>query len=112
MKFKTTKKQMKDNYNRIIGIGYCNAQHLLNFIEPIAYSTRTEGWSCDYYDVNGVLISTGYSYIDSKNVKCDYSIIREYDNKARDIQYSNASYEDRQAQVNELLKEFIKKATL
>ena len=78
MKFKTTKKEMKENYDQILGIGYCNAQHLLKFENPIAYSTRSEGWACDYYDIDGILISTGYAPMDSRNVKKDYNTIISY----------------------------------
>jgi hypothetical protein len=105
MKFKTTKKAMKENYSTIIGIGYCNAQHLLNFEEPIAYSTRAEGWACDYYVVNNVLISTGYAPIDGIR---NYALVREYDQKAEKIQYNyDKSYEERKTEIHDLLVEFV-----
>ena len=111
MKFKVTKKEMKQNYYRIIGIGYCEAQHLLYYAEPIAYSAGVNGWACDYYDIDGVLISTGYSYLDNKNTYADYEIIKEYNKKARDIILdNNLDYEQRKNQVQALLKEFIKNA--
>lgn len=104
MKFKVTKKEMKENYRKIISIGYCDAQFLLKYESPIAYSTSVEGWACDYYDVNGVLISTGYSPLDDKNARHDYDLIREYDNKARKL----SDGEERRA----LLEEFINKVIL
>ena len=64
-KIKATKRDMKENY-RIIGIGYCDAQFLLQYHDAVAYSVRAEGWACDYYDVYNVVISTGYSYINNK----------------------------------------------
>ena len=110
MKFKATKKEMKQNYTKIIGIGYCNAQFLLHYKNSIAYSTRAEGWACDYYDIDGVLISTGYSYLDNKNTYADYEIIKEYNNKAEKIRYSNQNCDMKKTQVTALLKEFIKNA--
>lgn len=111
MKFKATKKEMRNNYHYIIGIGYCAAQFLLKFESPIAYSTRTEGWACDYYDIDGVLISTGYAPLESKNVNIDYITIRDYDNRAREIAHDyTISYEEREKQVKELLKELVEKA--
>lgn len=83
-KIKTTKKEMKDNY-RILGVGYCDMQHLLNYQTPIAYSSGRDGWSCDYYYIGNVVISTGYSYIDSKNMKDDYNLIKEYEEKSREL---------------------------
>lgn len=69
IKYKTTKKAMKESYKTIIKIGYCDAQYLLKFENIIAYSTRVEGWSCDYYDIEGILISTGYAPIENKKCK-------------------------------------------
>lgn len=109
MKFKATKKEMKEGYNTIISIGYCNAQSLLRDKSPIAYSSGIYGWACDYYDVDGVLISTGYSPI---GTRADYNIIRKYNNKAEKINYNyNLNYEQQKNQVNKLLNEFIKEVT-
>ena len=33
MKFKTTKKQMNNNYNVILGVSYCSMQNLLKYKE-------------------------------------------------------------------------------
>ncbi len=106
MKMKTTKKSMKESYDKILKIGYCDAQYLLQFEEPTAYSTRAEGWACDYYDIDGTLISTGYSPIGES---VDYKTVKEYDEKAREIIRNDEVYEDKKIKVNELLKEFISK---
>ena len=109
MKFKVTRKEMKENYNAIIGIGYCKAQNLLKYQDPIAYSVGVYGWACDYYDVGGVLISTGYAPIGQSP---DYDIIRKYDLQAEKINHNyNLSYEERKNQVNYLLNEFIAEVT-
>jgi hypothetical protein len=112
MKFKTTKKAMRENYNKIIGIGYCNAQYLLKYENEIAYSVRAEGWACDYYDINGVLISTGYAPISDKNAKHNYDMLKAYEDKARAIVCNyDLSYEEQKTQVTALLHEFVKAAT-
>ena len=110
MKFKATKKQMRENYHHIIHIGYCNGQHLLGYENAIAYSARAEGWACDYYDVNGILISTGYAPLNDKNAKASYDLIKSYDDKAAHIAYGNNTYEEKQAAVRVLLSEFVKEA--
>lgn len=108
MKLKTTKKAIRQSGQTVLKIGYCNAQFLLRFKSAFAYSARVEGWACDYYEVNGVIISTGYDPIGKK---VDYNLIREYDDQARQICGDYArSYEDQEAAVNALLDEFIKKA--
>lgn len=107
-KYRTTKKAMKESYDKIICVGYCNLQNLLKFQEPFAYSTRSEGWSCDYYDIDGVLISTGYAPIDGKRTKSTYDICRKYDKAAQKILCEYSSYDEQKEKVNNLLMEYIK----
>ncbi len=108
-KYRTAKKAMKESYDKIICVGYCNLQSLLRFQEPFAYSIRAEGWACDYYDIDGVLISTGYAPIDSRRTKSTYDICRKYNDAALKIcnDYS-LSYEEQREKVNNLLMEYIK----
>ena len=108
MKLKATKKAIRNSGYNVLKIGYCNAQNLLRHKSPFAYSERREGWACDYYDINGVYISTGYDPI-GKAV--NYEMLREYENKARKIwcDYSR-NYEDQAAAVEGLLFEMIEKA--
>jgi hypothetical protein len=107
MKLKATKKQIKENYFKIHKIGYCEAQHLLYFKNPFAYSCGVYGWSCDYYAIGNVCISTGYSPI---GTDVDYKLLREYDDKAsKIINNYDIEYQDRVQQVNDLLNEFISK---
>lgn len=108
-KIKTTQKAMRENYH-IIGVGYCDAHYLLKGVDPIAYSSGVYGWQCDYYNVDGVIISTGYSYIHNKNVKIDYETIQKYENKARALWNNNKPYHDTKKAVNKLLSKMIKEA--
>ena len=100
MKLKATKREIKNHYYYIVGVGYCEAQHLLNYRSPFGYSAGYYGWACDYYNIDGVCISTGYNYISNKNTTCDYKLIREYDDKAQ-----GKTQEERE----QLLQEFISK---
>lgn len=105
MKYRTTKKEIRESGAAIYKIGYCDLQFLLRFNNPFAYSEGVYGWSCDYYEIDGVIISTGYNPIGRK---VDYSIIREYNEKARAINDNyNLPYEQREAEVKALLNEFI-----
>jgi hypothetical protein len=107
-KLKASRKDMR-RYNTILSVGYCNAQYLLKGVDPIAYSTGVYGWACDYYYINDVLISTGYSPLNSKGVKSDYALIRDYDNKARLIYNNGGSYDSRINAIRLLRDEFIEK---
>jgi len=105
MKLKTTKKQIKSYYNQIYSIGYCNAQYLLYDIPPFAYSSGAYGWNCDYYEVDGTCISTGYRPIGES---IDYNLLIKYDNKAKKVLRDyNLDYQKRKNKVNKLLIEFI-----
>lgn len=110
MKVKVTKKSIKDNYNIILGIGYCNAQHLLYFESPKFYSCGVYGWACDYYEIgSNFIISTGYNYIDNTNKKY-YDLVKEYNKKAEKIIYNNKiEYKTQKSKVTKLLMELCEK---
>lgn len=105
MKPKVTKKQIRENFNTILSIGYCDAQYLLYCKTPFAYSAGVNGWSCDYYQIDNVCISTGYAPIGNP---IDYSLLRELEGKAGKIVHDyNLSSLDKEKQLSELLKEII-----
>lgn len=84
-KYRTTKKAIRETYGtaNIYKIGYANLQYLLKYTEPFAYSTRVEGWACDYYHVgNGIVLCDGYDPIGKK---VDYDTLRLFDNKAKEV---------------------------
>lgn len=106
IKFKTTKKAMKDYKPR--AVGYCKLQSLLSYADPIAYATRVEGWACDYYELEGsngrkLLISTGYA---PQGEKIDYDLTQKYEKKATAIEYG-LNYEDKKALLNDLIRDFV-----
>jgi hypothetical protein len=108
-KIKTTKREMRDNYY-IIGVGYCQATNLLNYESAIAYSVGVYGWACDYYEINGVVLSYGYQPLSDKNTKLDYEVLKSYDNKAKLIISNVGSYDQKRNAVKLLLSEFIEQA--
>ncbi len=109
IKLKATKKEMREGFYYILSVGYCDMQSLLNEQRPFAYSARAEGWACDYYEVDEVLISTGYAPLSNKNMTKDYSIIREYENKALEIDSLFLPLDERKAKKEALLKELVNK---
>lgn len=85
MKYKTTRKSVRETYGNanIFEVGYGNLQYLLKFVSPFAYSTRVEGWACDYYDIGkGIVLCDGYAPIGKK---VDYDTMRLFDEKAKEI---------------------------
>lgn len=111
MKFKTTQKAIKANYKNIICIGYCNLQQLLSGKEPIAYTTRKEGWAADIYEINPTtVIVTGYAPFG--NIRPEYDIIEKYEHKANVIKCSSIiNWEEKRARLNILVTEFVNRIT-
>ena len=102
MKSKMTKREIKSKYNNIIKVGYCQAQYLLNCEDAVAYSAGVNGWACDYYDIDGVIISTGYAPIGKE---ADRNTIKKYNNEARALKYAN--YDEYKNELRKLISKFI-----
>lgn len=110
MKYHTTKKELRENYNHIIGVSYCGCQYLTHYMNANSYCSGIYGWSCDNFDINGVLISTGYNYINGKNAKgYKYEILEKYEKEAEKIVCSSIEWQEKKEKVNSLLNEFINK---
>jgi hypothetical protein len=101
MKFKTTKKEIENGYNKVIAIGYCNAQYLLHYENPVAYTHGVSGWGADIYDINGIAVVTGYNPFGKR---IPFSAIQSYEIKAQEIVLSNEEYETKKAKVFGLLQ--------
>ena len=108
IKLKATKKEMRKHWY-ILSAGYCSMQSLLNEQRPLAYSSRAERWACDYYKIDDVLVSEGYAPLACKNMKEDYSLIREYENKALKIDELCLPLDERKEKKEALLKELVNK---
>ncbi len=108
MKFKTTQKEIRANYNKIICVPYCGLQNLLNYESPVAYTVRREGWAADIYDMGGgVAIVTGYAPFG--NVRPSYELRERYETQAEKIRYDySLSYEQQRESLKSLAGDFIK----
>lgn len=108
MKFKTTQKEIRENYNKIICVPYCGLQTLLNYESPVAYTVRREGWAADIYDMGGgVAIATGYAPFG--NIRPGYDICRKYEKQAEKIRYNyTLSYDRQRDMLKSLAKKFVK----
>ena len=106
MKLKTTKKAMRDSKKDIVSIGYCELQTLLDDSNAFAYSAGISGWACDYFEVDNVIISTGYNPIGRS---IDYKIVTKYEKRAKVIRYnSDETWTTKEKKLSRLLSKFIK----
>lgn len=109
MKHKTTQKAIKENYRKIIYVGYAELQQLLQALDPVAYTCGVYGWNADIYDINGMAIVTGYRPFG--NIRADYDICCKYESEANQIMQSVNDYETRKTALDNLISEFIEEVT-
>lgn len=108
-KCRATRKEIKNRYGsaNVYSIGNCKLQHLLTYLDPFAYSTRAEGWACDYYDIGkGIVLSDGYAPIGKK---VDFDLMRLFDEKARQIwdEYHYTNPDKAKWMIGNLIADFI-----
>lgn len=105
MKFKTTKKEVLNNYNDVIAVGYCGLQYLLKYIDPIAYTSGANGWNADIYKIDynykTIIITTGYRPF-GKPVS--YELVKKYDELAEKILNNTPCLKSK---LDDLVVEFI-----
>ena len=105
MKLKTTNKQIRANFDKVLSIGYCDAQYLFEFRKPFAYTCGIYGWNADFYEIGNVCISTGYRPIGEK---VDYILLQELEKQARNICLDyELNNETKEKQINELINKLI-----
>ena len=114
MKLQTTKTNIKNNFGTVLTVGYCELQYLLNYSNAFAYSAGVCGWACDYYTPSdkfrGVCLATGYNTDRLGGKRVNYELLKEYEQKARELVCDyNAQINKREA-LNALIDEFIEKA--
>ena len=108
MKLKTTKKQIRESAYQLYAVGYCELDSLLVYQSPFAYSSGVYGWSCDYYNLDGVIISTGYSPIGESIA---YDLQKKYNNLAKKAHSRDEMGELLQDFLNEITKKKVKNET-
>ena len=110
VKTQITKKAILNGFPKVIAIGYCGAQFLLTYKNAQYYTySNMYGWRADVYIISDdIAIVTGYAPFG--NIRPNYDLVNEFENKAR-LAFDNIRhYEDRRDVVNSYLNEFIKKA--
>ena len=111
IKTRATKKAILNGFNKVIKIGYCNAQSLLRYQNAQYYIySNVYGWRADVYVISDdIAIVTGYAPFG--NITPDYSIIKEYEKKAESVYNTVRNHNERHKIINNYLNEFIKEVT-
>ena len=110
MEFRTTQKEIRANYDKIICVPYCGLQNLLNHESPVAYTVRREGWAADIYDMGGgVAIVTGYAPFGK--IRPPYGLLERYETQAEKICYNRSiAWAEQKEQLQGLARAFIDEA--
>ena len=105
MKVQTTKKAVKNSYNKIVCVGYCGLQKLLVLEKPVAYTAGVYGWNADVYDLDGIALITGYRPF--ADIKPSLELIRKYEQEATEVIYTIHNYEMQKEALKDLLNSFL-----
>ncbi len=105
MKYRTTQKAINNGFHKIIKVGYCDLQSLLNCETEKAYTAGVYGWNADIYDFGNVAICTGYRPFG--NVSTDYNTTSKYEKLAEEIIRNIYSWEERKNALRALIDNFI-----
>lgn len=108
MKLKTTRKEILKSGCKVVSCGDGDLQNLLTYRSPFAYSTRAEGWACDYYQISDIIISSGYSTIGDR---LDYTVIKKYDDRARAIKNTLRDHAAAEKEIEIIINDFIQEVT-
>lgn len=107
-KEKVSKNAIKEEYPTIIAVECGAMQSLLHFQTPFAYSVGRDGWHCDYYNVDGIIISTGRKPIGAIKVAKSPTQLRYYENSACvTLCNSKIPIKYKETQVNKLLRHLV-----
>ena len=111
MKMKVTRKEIMNNFVKVVYVPYCEASTLLRYADPIGYNAGVYGWNFDLYAFGNVAVCTGYRNLPGTRAN-NY---REYEKKARKILDRPVQYVDEykskvRKPIERLLKEFIEQA--
>lgn len=106
MTIQTTRKELVWNYgNSGLAVGYCDAYALLKYEDKRAFTAGVYGWNFDAYDIDGVLICTGYRGMIGKQPK----FLAKYEKKARAIVDNwDLKFDQKQKRVAKLLRAWVR----
>ena len=111
MKKHTTRKEIKNRFNKIYSVGYCGIAHLLTGLEADFYNSGVFGWNWDGFVVaHDTVIITGYRNAPGKTIP--YELTEKYNQAAAELKKQNfmRNWSETRALLDELLKSFLEDA--
>ena len=104
-KYKVTRKEMRDKWGKNFGyVPNGTMQIFQSVISPVAYSTRAEGWACDYFEFSDFCVNEGYAPVGKELMsytECE-PYRKAYDEITRNYEWGNG----REKMIANLLEDF------
>lgn len=105
----TTMKAIRNNWQKVFRVGYCDLQNIFRYEEPTYYNSGVYGWNCDIYCdfARDIAITTGYRNMAGNRVPDE--ILKKYDTIAKEIIKNqwNEPYEVTKAKLDENRENFL-----
>ena len=103
-----TRKEIKNCFNKIYSVGYCDLQFLLQYHNRVGYNSGVYGWNYDIFalDNGNIAICTGYRGMIGETIS--YEITKKYNEKARLIVSNwDINFDEKKKKIDKLIKKFI-----
>ena len=114
LKKHVTRKELEQSYNTIINLGYSGQSIIKSHQDANYYNGGVYGWNFDAYDFEGILLVISYRNTPrSRNSKTGlelHNIIKEYEEKARNIIRDFRPWEEQKELLKENCRQFISEA--
>lgn len=107
MKKKVTIKWARELCDICLCVPENAVKYLLMNWEPVGFNCGIYGWNFDVYQVHGIAICSGYRYMPGSISKQERELVALFNTKAQKVWQSALPYADAQAEVENLVDEFV-----
>lgn len=83
MKYKITRKEIRQNFVKVFKVGYCEIESIEYFLSPEAYNSGINGWNYDLFTFGRYAICTGYRPIGTDTDEHFIKIINDIANDCK-----------------------------
>lgn len=78
MKIKITNKELRKNFSRVYNMNSIGVDNILRLFTPFAYTCGVYGWNADYYNIEGIIVGSGYRSVVGETIK-DTKLIKKFE---------------------------------
>lgn len=105
-KIQTTQKAIKNSYNRVFCVNYCELQFTLGLLDPDFYTAGIYGWNADIYEIDSnTALVTGYRPFGTYLKYADY---HKFEEKAKAVVFGDLDPKKRLQARKRIYNNFVK----